>query len=273
MPNLKTLLCLALCLALPATVHARKKKPAPERTADDDEEAPARGDAHDEEDAGPDAKRPPAEEPAAPAGLGARMLGDLKGPAVWHGVELDVLGGFQATPSSVDWARVNMDRFAGVRVGYSRHALWLNLGGELTWRSTAPAPLGAQPIWQLATLSRMTGGTPQQVIRQMNQLALGGRLALRLARMAWFFEPQILGGLAASHTAVLVTLESPLPYNASFWTVGGYVGAGFVTGLEPVFVRFDAELIHQLGRPTFGLPAVGVQMFFTTYNVSVGIRL
>ena len=98
--------------------------------------------------------------------------------------------------------------------------------------------------------------------------ALGLVLGLPFQKLQWFVEPHLTAGLSFSHHTVMVTLNTLLPYNRSFLTLGGYVGGGFTTGLEPVYARFDVMMNYQVGRPPFT-----IQIPQGSFTTALGVRL
>lgn len=207
-------------------------------------------------------------ESGAPLNVGALFKAAFVGVPWWKGLHVDGLAGMAAFPSSADKWRSNMDRLVGVRVGWRRTIWKLGVGTEFTWRSTAFVPTGTLPFVPQALVGRISGDTPQQVIRQQNMAALGLVLGFPLQKLEWFVEPHATAGLSLSHHTVMVTLDSWLPYNRSFMTLGAYAGAGFTTGLEPVYARFDVMMNYQVGRPPFT-----VQIPQASVTTALGVRL
>lgn len=186
----------------------------------------------------------------------------------YSGLHFEVLHGFLAVRAAVDPLRATVDPFLGARVGYRRQLGPVVLGGEGLLRATPVANVGTNPILPVQIIGRSLGGKPWQVLRQTNQVGVGGTLAYRLKRLDWFVEPFVMGGLSHSFRTVLVELDSPILYNRSYPALGMYGGFGFMTGLEPVFCRMDAVLNPEVGPPPFTS-----RLFQAQYNIGLGIRL
>ena len=180
-------------------------------------------------------------------------------------VDLDAMGGLLAIPTPTDVRRSFLDRYAGVRAGVRRSLGPVRLGGELAFRGTWPAAMGAAPVVPLQLLYFFN--RPSSTVRQANAMAAGGTLGLNLGKSDWFLEPMVLVGLSGTMRTMLVMLDLPIPYDMSHPTLGGYAGVGFTTGLSPLLLRMDLLLTHEVGPPPFTH-----RVFQAQYNVSAGLR-
>ncbi|MEW5854678.1 MAG: hypothetical protein AB2A00_38235 [Myxococcota bacterium] len=187
------------------------------------------------------------------------------------GVNVDVMGGFLGSPTAGNPFASTVDPYFGARAGVRRPVFGdVMLGGEISGRMTrlisvGPAttvPLGVQ--W----IGRLSGITPNQTLRQVNQLSLGATLGYRLRKLDFFLEPYGMLGVSTAMRTFIVQDDSPLLHFRSFPTLGGYAGLGFIFGLHPMFVRMDTIADVESGPPPFTAVFPAFQ-----YNISLGVQI
>lgn len=180
----------------------------------------------------------------------------------WN-IDVDLMGGILGIPAPANRALFTPDNYVGIRAAGGYSLSRLRLGGELAWRSTAVGHTGGAPGVGAALLAPFT----MQTVRQSNQLALGGMAGLDLGRLDFMLEPLVMMGLSTSMRTLFVLLPNNLPQPRGYPTFGGYLGAGFITGLRPLFLRMDLLSSLEAGPPPFTSRVLQVQ-----YNLSAGLR-